>query len=63
MAGLHHRQIGANLILMGRLQVRGIVGCGGVIRGDFGEWPKGFSIQIDYCNSKMAEAWAMLEGL
>lgn len=41
----------------------GIAGCGGAIRGDSGEWLRGFSIKIGVRDSNQAEAWGILEGL
>lgn len=33
----------------------GLAGCGGVIRGDQGEWIRGSSCKLGPCNAKMAE--------
>ncbi|XP_028776420.1 uncharacterized protein LOC114733180 [Neltuma alba] len=41
----------------------GKVGCGGAIRGDGGEWLKGFSVQLERCGVMEAEAWGVLVGL
>lgn len=38
-------------------------GCGGVIKGDQGEWLRGFSCKLESCNAKIAEMWGILEGM
>jgi ribonuclease HI len=38
-------------------------GCGGVIRGNQGEWLGGFAKGVGYCNAFVAELWGVLEGL
>jgi ribonuclease HI len=38
-------------------------GCGGVIRGNQGEWLGGFAKGVEYCNAFVAELWGVLEGL
>ncbi|MCI88056.1 ribonuclease H protein, partial [Trifolium medium] len=38
-------------------------GCGGVIRGNQGEWLGDFVKGVGYCNAFVAELWGVLEGL
>jgi ribonuclease HI len=40
-----------------------IAGCGGVIRGNQGEWLGGFAKCIGLCSAFVAELWGVLEGL
>ncbi|GAU22839.1 hypothetical protein TSUD_282060 [Trifolium subterraneum] len=42
---------------------RKIAGCGGVIRGNQGEWLGGFAKKIGDCDAFTAELWGVLEGL
>ena len=41
----------------------GVVGCGGVIRDDCGNWLSGFNRRIGITNSFCAELWGLREGL
>jgi ribonuclease HI len=41
----------------------GAIGCGGVIRGSFGEWIHGFSKFIGRGDAYIAELWGVLEGI
>jgi hypothetical protein len=38
-------------------------GCGGVIRGNQGEWLGGFAKSVGDCHAIIAEFWGVLEGL
>ena len=40
-----------------------LVGCGGVVRDDLGQWVIGFSKCIDITSSFAAELWGLMEGL
>ncbi|MCI09825.1 putative non-LTR retroelement reverse transcriptase, partial [Trifolium medium] len=40
-----------------------IAGCGGIIRGNQGEWLGGFSKGVGVCSAFVAELWGVLEGL
>jgi ribonuclease HI len=38
-------------------------GCGGIIRGNQGEWLGGFAKGVGVCSAFVAELWGVLEGL
>jgi ribonuclease HI len=40
-----------------------IAGCGGVIRGNQGEWLGGFAKCVGLCSAFVAELWGVVEGL
>jgi hypothetical protein len=40
-----------------------IAGCGGVIRGNDGEWHGGFAKCVGLCSAFVAELWGVVEGL
>lgn len=42
---------------------KGQAGCGGLIRGEDGNWLCGFSKNLGLCNAYVAELWGVLEGL
>ncbi|MCH87362.1 ribonuclease H protein [Trifolium medium] len=37
--------------------------CGGVLRGEHGEWISGFSKNLEVCSAYVAELWGVFEGL
>jgi hypothetical protein len=41
----------------------GVIGCGGVIRGNMSEWLHGFSKIIGRGEAYIAELWGVLEGM
>jgi hypothetical protein len=47
----------------GACKERKRAGCGGVIRGNQGEWLRGFAKNVGNCSAFIAELWGVLEGL
>ncbi|KAK2417023.1 heat shock 70 kDa protein [Trifolium repens] len=47
----------------GACKERKRVGCGGVIRGNQGEWLRGFAKNVGNCSAFIAKLWGILEGL
>jgi hypothetical protein len=47
----------------GAVKENRIAGCGGVIRGDQGEWLGGFAKCVGLCSAFVAELWGVVEGL